>query len=78
MTRIFQQGGLYATEMNHSVGSCHCCGCSHWKVFGILRDVLAGRKPLILHAEVYAVWALIAGAIIGLDYAQAPFLFTWS
>lgn len=32
---------------------------------GIIRDVLAGRKPLVLRDEIYAVWAMIGGFVIG-------------
>ena len=34
---------------------------------GIVRDVLAGRKPILLKSEIYAIWAGIAGLLIGLD-----------
>ena len=27
----------------------------------MVRDLLAGRKPLVLRDEIYAVWAMIAG-----------------
>lgn len=33
---------------------------------GILRDVLARRKPLVFQSEIYALWALAAGACVGL------------
>lgn len=36
---------------------------------GIVRDVLAGRKPLVFRKEIYAVWAIVAGLILGLGYA---------
>ena len=32
---------------------------------GIVRDVLAGRKPILLKSEIYAIWAGIAGLLIG-------------
>ncbi|MBW7456737.1 TRIC cation channel family protein, partial [Paenibacillus sepulcri] len=35
---------------------------------GMIRDVLAGRKPLVLRDEIYAVWAMAAGAAIGLGW----------
>ena len=34
---------------------------------GIVRDVLAGRKPILLKSEIYAIWAGIAGLLIGLN-----------
>jgi len=41
---------------------------------GMLRDLFAGRKPMIFHSEVYGLWAGIAGWIIGLDLVHSPFL----
>ncbi|CAI6054359.1 hypothetical protein PAECIP112173_01521 [Paenibacillus sp. JJ-100] len=32
---------------------------------GIIRDLLAGRKPFVLRDEIYAVWAMTAGFAIG-------------
>ncbi|WP_036579567.1 trimeric intracellular cation channel family protein, partial [Paenibacillus darwinianus] len=32
------------------------------------RDLLAGRKPLVLRDEIYAVWAMMAGAVIGMGW----------
>ncbi|TCS93144.1 trimeric intracellular cation channel family protein [Hazenella coriacea] len=32
---------------------------------GIVRDLLAGRKPLVFHKEVYALWAILSGIVIG-------------
>lgn len=40
---------------------------------GIIRDLLAGRKPLVLKDEIYAVWAAIAGAVIGMGWIHS----TW-
>lgn len=34
---------------------------------GIIRDLLARRKPLVLRDEIYAMWAAGAGLIIGLQ-----------
>ncbi|REE80070.1 putative membrane protein YeiH [Paenibacillus taihuensis] len=39
---------------------------------GMIRDVLAGRKPLVLRDEIYAVWALAAGAVISLGWFHTP------
>ncbi|MCR8641348.1 trimeric intracellular cation channel family protein [Paenibacillus sp. N1-5-1-14] len=37
---------------------------------GMIRDVLAGRKPLVLRDEIYAVWGMLAGLCIGLGWQQ--------
>lgn len=43
---------------------------------GILRDLLAGRKPIVLRDEIYAMWAVGAGLIIGLQFFTSDiFLF---
>ncbi|MEK4080887.1 trimeric intracellular cation channel family protein [Solibacillus sp. FSL K6-1781] len=34
---------------------------------GVVRDLLAGRRPIILRHEIYAVWAASAGFLIGLE-----------
>ncbi|MFZ0076968.1 trimeric intracellular cation channel family protein [Exiguobacterium undae] len=31
---------------------------------GVIRDLLAGRKPLVLHKEIYAMWAVMAALVI--------------
>ena len=41
---------------------------------GMIRDVFAGRKPMIFRSEIYALWAASAGLIIGLDWIQGPFI----
>lgn len=41
---------------------------------GMLRDVFAGRKPMIFHSDIYALWAAFAGLVIGLDLIQHTFL----
>lgn len=42
---------------------------------GMIRDVLAGRKPMIFHQEIYALWAVLAGLVIGLDFNGAYTIF---
>jgi len=37
---------------------------------GMIRDIMAGRKPLVLRDEIYAVWALGAGFVIGMADLQ--------
>ena len=41
---------------------------------GLLRDIFAGRKPMIFHSDVYALWAAIAGLIIGLDWVRGSYV----
>ncbi|HHY74757.1 MAG TPA: trimeric intracellular cation channel family protein [Bacillus bacterium] len=40
---------------------------------GIIRDVLAQQKPLVFQKEVYLFWAMFAGLIIGMGWAEKPY-----
>lgn len=40
---------------------------------GMIRDLFAGRKPMIFHSEIYALWAAFAGFIIGLDLIRGSY-----
>src|SRR5690606_11035304 len=43
---------------------------------GVVRDLLAGRKPIVLRHEIYGVWAASAGFLIGLEiFAGDLFLY---
>lgn len=39
---------------------------------GIVRDLLAGRKPLVFHKEVYALWSILSGLLIGSNLVNDP------
>lgn len=65
------QGALYAVHLNLPVAAAIVAGILTGSGGGIIRDLLAGRKPLVLKQEVYAVWAGIAGLIIGLEWVKA-------
>ncbi|MGP1907596.1 trimeric intracellular cation channel family protein [Metabacillus sp. JX24] len=66
------QGALYAAEMNHPISAVVVAAVLTGSGGGIVRDLLAGRKPLVLKSEIYAVWAVLAGLIIGFDLVQSP------
>lgn len=66
------QGALYAVEMNHPIFAVICAALLTGSGGGVIRDVLAGRKPILLHEDIYGVWALVAGLIIGLGIVQQP------
>ncbi|TCN26200.1 trimeric intracellular cation channel family protein [Mesobacillus foraminis] len=40
---------------------------------GIIRDVLAQEKPIVFRQEVYLLWAMIAGFIIGMGWAEESY-----
>jgi uncharacterized membrane protein YeiH len=66
------QGAIYATNMNHPLSAVIVAAVLTGIGGGIIRDLLAGRKPIVLRAEIYAVWAILAGLIIGLKIASNP------
>lgn len=63
------QGALYATQQSHTLAAVVVAAIMTGIGGGMIRDVLAGRKPLVLRDEIYAVWALAAGLVIGLGWA---------
>jgi uncharacterized membrane protein YeiH len=65
------QGALYAVKMNHPLSAVIVAAVLTGSGGGIIRDLLAGRKPLVLHAEIYAVWAIMAGFVVGLEIAKS-------
>lgn len=64
------QGALYATEMGHPLSAIIVAAALTGAGGGMVRDVLAGRKPLILQKEIYIGWAMLAGLFVGLDIAS--------
>ncbi|TXK85424.1 trimeric intracellular cation channel family protein [Paenibacillus sp. N3.4] len=64
------QGALYATNMGHPLSAIIVAAVLTGIGGGMVRDVLAGRKPLVLKDEIYAVWGMLAGALIGLGWTQ--------
>ncbi|MDG5470381.1 trimeric intracellular cation channel family protein [Jeotgalibacillus sp. ET6] len=66
------QGALYAVEMGHPLSAVIVAAVLTGSGGGIVRDLLAGRKPLVLRSEIYAVWAILAGGVVGLGIATDP------
>ncbi|GLI05528.1 MULTISPECIES: trimeric intracellular cation channel family protein [Paenibacillus] len=64
------QGALYAVQMNAPLSAVIVAAMMTGIGGGIIRDVLAGRKPLVLHDEIYAVWGMLAGFLIGIGWFQ--------
>ncbi len=60
------QGALYATEMHRPLIAITVAAMLTGIGGGMIRDVLAGRKPLVLRDEIYALWAALGGLSIGL------------
>lgn len=65
------QGALYATEMKHPMSAVLVAAVLTGIGGGIIRDLLAGRKPLVLRDEIYAVWAMLAGLAVGMGWFKS-------
>ncbi|PLS04754.1 trimeric intracellular cation channel family protein [Neobacillus cucumis] len=63
------QGAMYAEKMHHPLSAVIVAAVLTGIGGGIIRDLLAKRKPIVLRAEIYAVWAILAGFMIGLEIA---------
>jgi uncharacterized membrane protein YeiH len=58
------QGALYAVNANLPLSAVMVAAMLTGIGGGMIRDIMAGRKPLVLRDEIYAVWALAAGLAI--------------
>jgi uncharacterized membrane protein YeiH len=67
------QGALYAVDAGLPISAVMTAAMLTGIGGGMIRDMMAGRKPLVLRDEIYAVWALLAGLAIGIWHLQA----TW-
>ncbi|KGP70969.1 trimeric intracellular cation channel family protein [Pontibacillus yanchengensis] len=68
------QGALFAMNNHLPVGAVLFSAIITGVGGGVTRDVLAQRRPMVLHTEIYAVWALFAGAVIAfgiIDYTNS-------
>lgn len=61
------QGAIYAVSLELPISAVIVAAVLTGSGGGIIRDLLARRKPLVLRDEIYAVWAAGAGLIIGLE-----------
>ncbi|GEK34242.1 trimeric intracellular cation channel family protein [Kurthia sibirica] len=68
------QGALFAVKLGLPVSAAVVAAILTGSGGGIVRDLLAGRRPLVLKHEVYAVWAAIAGVIIGMRWIESDLL----
>lgn len=62
------QGAVFALELHLPLGAVILSSIVTGIGGGMLRDVLARRKPMILQQEIYAVWAILVGIVIGLGW----------
>lgn len=62
------QGALYAVRMEMPVGVVIFASVATGIGGGVIRDVLAGRKPLVFRDEIYALWAMLSGIVLGMGW----------
>jgi uncharacterized membrane protein YeiH len=65
------QGAIAATSMNHPISAVIVAAILTGIGGGMIRDILAGRKPVVLREEIYAVWALLGGLVVGLNIVNS-------
>ncbi|MFL6562734.1 MAG: trimeric intracellular cation channel family protein, partial [Bacillus sp. (in: firmicutes)] len=66
------QGAMYAVNMDRPLSAVIVAAVLTGIGGGIIRDLLAGRKPIVLRSEIYALWAILTGLCIGLKIATSP------
>ncbi|MCZ2258742.1 trimeric intracellular cation channel family protein [Sporosarcina sp. G11-34] len=67
------QGALLAVQLGLPVGAVIVAAVLTGSGGGIIRDLLAGRKPLVFKKEIYAVWGALAGLLIGVGLFKEGF-----
>lgn len=66
------QGALYATDIHHPLSAVIVAALLTGSGGGLVRDLLARRKPLLLSADIYGAWAMLAGLVIGIGLFHSP------
>lgn len=59
------QGAMLAVDMNMSLYTVMVAAVLTGAGGGVIRDLLAGRRPLIFKEDIYAIWAAGAGFFVG-------------
>ncbi|MBM7094601.1 MULTISPECIES: trimeric intracellular cation channel family protein [Alteribacter] len=67
------QGALFAKGMELPLSAIIVAAVLTGTGGGIIRDILAGRKPLVFRSDIYVLWAILGGLVIGLGIAAT----TW-
>lgn len=59
------QGAIFAYQMDFPISASIAAAALTGTGGGMIRDLLAGRRPLFLEKEIYILWTLFAGVLIG-------------
>ncbi len=68
------QGANYAVSQGSPVVAVMIAATLTGTGGGMIRDILAGRRPMILHSEIYAVWAALVGLVVYFLDPKSPWL----
>jgi uncharacterized membrane protein YeiH len=66
------QGALFAVDAHLPLSAVMAAAMMTGIGGGMIRDMMAGRKPLVLRDEIYAVWAILAGMAVGIGHMKLP------
>ncbi|WP_424237890.1 trimeric intracellular cation channel family protein [Bhargavaea ginsengi] len=68
------QGALMAVYSGSSLAGAIVAATLTGAGGGMIRDVFAGRKPMIFRNEIYALWAALGGLLIGLGLIKGAWM----
>ncbi len=69
------QGAMYAQATDLPIFAVMFSAAITGAGGGIIRDVLAQEKPMVFRQDVYALWAMLAGFVIGMDWVTESYQF---
>ncbi|SEQ51529.1 trimeric intracellular cation channel family protein [Piscibacillus halophilus] len=69
------QGALFAVMAGYPMSAVIVAGVLTGTGGGVIRDMLADRKPLVLHQEIYAIWAVLGAMAVGFGLATTMWQF---
>lgn len=61
------QGAMHAVHLELGMGAIIIAAILTGSGGGMIRDVLAGRRPTVLRDEIYAMWAALAGFLVAIN-----------
>lgn len=67
------QGSMIAVEMNRPVGAAIVAALLTATGGGLFRDIVSGRKSILLDENVYGLWIFLVGLIIGNQWASTSY-----
>lgn len=65
------QGAMFAVALELPLSAVIVAAVLTGSGGGIIRDLLAGRRPLVFKREIYAAWAACGGLVVGLGLFES-------